>query len=283
MSEIKHSFSTEDMQSFLPTAKVGLIATVNDEGLPHITMITSMQAANPKVLLVGEFFRGRSKKHVLNNHKIGFLVMSISRKVWRGNATWTHAMKNGPEYEIMNQIPMFRYNTYFGIETVHYFDLEKFKGPDPLPMGQFVLEVLKSKLVKNQFRTHKTEQILQPFVVNIINQLMSFTFLSYIKPDGYPELIPVLQCQAPDSRRLVFTKGMYAKDLAAIPDGANVAVFTMNFNMESILVRGIYRAENPSALGKVASVDIDWVYNSMPPALGQLYPPVEMTTITDFH
>ena len=283
MSEIKHSFSTEDMQSFLPTAKVGLIATVNEEGLPHITMITSMQAANPKVLLVGEFFRGRSKKHILNNHKIGFLVMSISRKVWRGNATWTHAMKEGPEYDIMNQIPMFRYNTYFGIETVHYFDLEGFRGPDPLPMGQFVLEVLKSKMVKNGLKSNEKEQILKPFVVNIINQLMSFTFLSYIKPDGYPELIPVLQCQAVDSRRLAFSKGMYKEDLTAIPDGAKVAVFTMNFNMESILVRGIYHAENPSLFGSVATVDIDWAYNSMPPALGQLYPPVEMTTVTEFH
>jgi len=283
MSEIKHSFSQDDMQSFLPTAKVGLIATINEEGLPHITMITSMQAANPKVLLVGEFFRGRSKKHILNNHKIAFLVMSMSRKLWRGNATWTHAMKNGLEYELMNQIPMFRYNTYFGIETVHFFDLEGFRGPDALPMGQFVLEVLKSRMIRNGFKTNNPEQILQPFVVDIINQLMSFTFLSYIKSDGYPELIPILQCQASDSRRLVFSKGMYQEDLKAIPDGSKVAVFTMNFNMESILIRGVYRSENPSVVGKVATVDIDWVYNSMPPALGQLYPATEMQTITDFH
>jgi hypothetical protein len=76
---------------------------------------------------------------------------------------------------------------------------------------------------------------------------------------------------------------MYKDDLAAIPDGAKVAVFTMNFNMESILVRGEYHADNPSLVGDVATVDIDWAYNSMPPALGQLYPPVAFTPITDFH
>lgn len=283
MSTLKHSFSQEDMDSFLPTAKVGLIATVNEEGLPHITMITSMQAANPEVLLVGEFFRGRSKKHVLNNHKIGFLVMSMSRKLWIGNATWTHAKKDGPEYEIMNQIPMFRYNTYFGIETVHYFDLLGFKGPDALPMGQFVLEVLKSKMVKKAFKTGNPSQILKPFVVDIINQLTSFTFLSYIQKDGYPVLIPILQCQAADSRRLVFSKGMFQDELNDIPDGTKVAAFTMNFNMESILVRGIYHASNKSTVGNVATIDIDWVYNSMPPALGQLYPEIGRTAITDFH
>jgi uncharacterized pyridoxamine 5'-phosphate oxidase family protein len=283
MSEIKHHFSDEDMKSFLPTAKVGLLATINAQNLPHITMITSMQAANPEVLLVGEFFRGQSKKHVQENHKIAFLVMSMSRMLWRGNATWTHAAKNGPEYEIMNQIPMFRYNTYFGIETVHYFDLLGFRGPDPLPLGQFVLEVLKSKMVRGKFKTNNPAQILKPFIVDIVNQLMSFTFLSYIKDDGYPELIPILQCQAADSRRLVFSKGMYKDELAKIPDGAKVAVFTMNFNMESILVRGTYYAENESLVGQVATVDIDWVYNSMPPALGQLYPPVELAPISDFH
>jgi hypothetical protein len=282
MSTLKHSFSEEDMESFLPTAKVGLIATVNEEGLPHITMITSMQAANPEVLLMGEFFRGRSKKHVLTNHKIGFLIMSMSRKLWNGNATWTHSEKSGPEYEIMNQIPMFRYNTYFGIETVHYFDLLRFSGPDALPLARFVLEVLKSKMVKNNFKTGNPSQILKPFVVNIINQLTSFTFLSYIKQDGYPILIPILQCQAADSSRLVLSKGMFHDELKNIPDGAKVAVFTMNFNMESILVRGIYHASNDSVVGKIATIDIDWVYNSMPPALGQLYPEPGLKTITDF-
>jgi hypothetical protein len=29
-------------------------------------------------------------------------------------------------------------------------------------------------------------------------------------------------------------------------------------------------------------LDIDWVYNSMPPSHGQIYPEVELEAVTDF-
>ena len=35
--------------------------------------------------------------------------------------------KTGADFEWYNNIPMFRYNAYFGIHTVHYMDLV---GPD---------------------------------------------------------------------------------------------------------------------------------------------------------
>ena len=282
MSDIKREFSNEDMESFKPTAKIGLIATVNEEGLPHVTMITSMKAKDSKELLVGEFFRGRSKKYIQNNPHMAFLILSLQMKLWRGTASWTHSAKEGPEYEIMNQIPMFRYNTYFGIDTVHYFDLIGFKGPKMLPLPGIVIEILKSKIVKGSLKTENPDSILRPFIKTMINQLTSFTFLAYVKPDGYPELIPLLQCQAADNRRLIFSKGAFKKELAAIPDGEKVAIFTMNMNMESVLMRGTYKASNPSILGNIASVDIDWVYNSMPPAIGQIYPELEISAVTDF-
>ena len=277
MLENKYEFSNQDMESFKPTAKIGLIATVNEEGYPHITMITSMQAKDTKTLLVGEFFRGRSKKHIRENHQIAFLIMSLKMKLWRGNAKWTHAEKEGPEYEIMNQIPMFRYNTYFGIETVHYFDLQHFTGPVSIPLPGIAINILKSKFAKNSFSKSNSPKILKPFIETMINQLTSFTFLAYIKPDGYPEIIPIFQCQAASSNRLIFSKTCFKKELSAIPERSNVAVFTMNLNMESILIRG-----NFSTQQNIGVVDIEWVYNSMPPALGQIYPEIDLTPITKF-
>ena len=57
--------------------------------------------------------------------KIGFAILTLDKKLWRGKALWTHLKKEGPEYEVYNQQPMFRYNTYFGINTVHYLDLKE--------------------------------------------------------------------------------------------------------------------------------------------------------------
>ena len=65
---MKQEFSSEDMKDFTPSEKVGLLACVNPEGLPHVALITSMQAKGPKELIAGEFVTGVSKKYIQQNH-----------------------------------------------------------------------------------------------------------------------------------------------------------------------------------------------------------------------
>ncbi|MBW2675003.1 MAG: pyridoxamine 5'-phosphate oxidase family protein, partial [Deltaproteobacteria bacterium] len=48
-------FDTQDMKEFEPEAKVGLIATISPEGLPHITLITALQAKSPSQVIWAQF------------------------------------------------------------------------------------------------------------------------------------------------------------------------------------------------------------------------------------
>ncbi len=282
MTTIKHEFDEEAIKTFMPAEKVGLLATKNFEGLPHICLITSMQANGPKVLLAGEFVAGVSKQYIQKNHDAAFLIMTISRNMWRGKATWTHLAKEGPEYERMNLIPMFRYNTYFGINTVHYFDLLEVTEKEPLPMNSIIGAAVKTMLVKGSRKTGNKERILKPFIETLFNGLMSLKFLAYIKPDGFPTIIPIIQCQAADSRRLVFAAGVYDDELQAIPAGTKVAVFCMNFSFEDVLIRGTFNGFKKSLLGNTGTVDIEWVYNPMPPATGQVYPELDLKAVSEF-
>src|SRR4030042_6567168 len=77
-------FSEIDLKQFEPEAKVGLIATINQEGLPHITLITALQAKTPDKLIWGQFSEGQSKENVKTNPKTGFLIMTLNRRLWRG-------------------------------------------------------------------------------------------------------------------------------------------------------------------------------------------------------
>jgi len=63
----------------------------------------------------GRFF---SKKHILANPKTGFLVVSLDKNLWRGKATYAHYAREGPEYDYYNNVPMFRFNAYFGVQKV---------------------------------------------------------------------------------------------------------------------------------------------------------------------
>jgi len=38
------SFTEQDLKSFEPAEKIGLVASANPDGLPHLTLITSIMA-----------------------------------------------------------------------------------------------------------------------------------------------------------------------------------------------------------------------------------------------
>lgn len=266
----------------MPAEKIGLVATVNPEGLPHITLITSIRAAGPTQLTLGEFCKGKSKVHVQQHHQVGFLIMTMDRKMWRGKARWTHQRTEGPEFEQYNDLPTFRYNAYFGINTVHYLDLVEATAGAALPLGRIILAALLTKLAKGGASGNKGDRILKPFAEAIFNRLDALKFMAYVAEDGYPVIIPVVQCQAVNSRRLAFSLGVFGDELEKIPKGATVAVFGLTMSMEDVLVRGCYRGADPYRMVRLGVVDIDWVYNSMPPCHGQIYPAIPLKPVLDF-
>ncbi len=282
MSDTRKEFTENEIKAFKPEEKIGLVAAINPEGLPHISLITSIQAAGPATITLGEFCEGKSKQYIQKRRNIGFLIMTLDRKLWRGKATWTHLRKEGPEFEAYNNLPMFRYNAYFGIHTVHYLDLVETSGQEGLPLGQIIHASLLTRFAKGNLKTAGQKRILKPFAENMFNRLDALKFISWISDDGFPVIIPVLQCQAAGSRRVVFSSKAYGHELKKIPKGTIVAVFAMTMKMEDVLIRGTFNGFSTSRFTEVGSVDIDWVYNSMPPCHGQIYPEIPLTPVIEF-
>ena len=79
-------FNPDDIAALDVELKVGILGTVNDEGLPHLTMISSLRPYSPCGLVWGQFTEGLSKRYVRENPKTGFLIMSLEKQVWRGKA-----------------------------------------------------------------------------------------------------------------------------------------------------------------------------------------------------
>ncbi|WDP91974.1 MAG: pyridoxamine 5'-phosphate oxidase family protein [Desulfobacter sp.] len=282
MPGTRTTFKPEEIQAFMPEEKIGIVASVNSEGLPHISLITSIRAAGPSQITLGEFCKGKSKENIQQNKKAGFLIMTMDKRMWRGKANWTHLKQDGPEFEAYNLMPMFRYNAYFGINTVHYLDLLETSAPEPLPLGRVIWATLLTRLVKGARALKEKQNPLNPFSKNLFNQMDALKFISWIPDDGFPVIVPVFQCQAADSGRIVFSSSVYKKELSAIPPGTTVAVFAMNMKMEDVLIRGKFSGLTRSRLITLGQVDIDWVYNSMPPCHGQIYPQIPVKPIVNF-
>ena len=278
----KTSFSEQEMKAFEPAEKIGIVASIDPEGRPHISLITSIMAPKPNQITLGQFCQGLSKQYIQENPHIAFLIMTMDKKMWRGRAKWTHLKREGPEYERYNEIPMFRYNTYFGINTVHYLDLMETSEGRSLPMPQIVFSAMLTKFTKSAAKTGMAERILTPFAEKLFNQLDALKFIAYIGSDDYPAIIPVIQCQAADSRKLTFSPLAFKDELSRIPPETEVAVFGLTMGMEDVLVRGIFHGFKRYRFMKLGTVDIQWVYNSMPPGHGQIYPQMELKPVTEF-
>jgi len=280
--QIYATFSEADLKSFEPELKVGLLATVNEEGLPHITLITTLSANSPGQLYWGQFSEGLSKVNIRSNQKTGFLIMTLDKNMWRGKANFVNTATAGKEYEQLNCNPMFRYNAYFGIHTVYYLDLVEHRGKEPLPMGGIILAAVKTIAAKTLAGKGAGREVINPLTHRLIDKIDNLKFLSYVDKDGYPVITPVIQAQTAGGDRIIFASSVYEKDLKAVTQDTVVALFCMSLEMQMVLLRGVFKGFKTIAGLECGSMDVDWVYNPMPPSQGQVYPEQKLEAVTAF-
>lgn len=276
------SFSDADMVAFQPTIKIGLIATINEQGLPHLSLISSLQANGPTQLIWGQFTEGLCKRFVRQNPKTGFLIMTLAREFWCGRADFTHTASQGPEFDMYNNTPMFRYNAYFGVHTVYFMDLVSQTGRQRLPMAKIVRAALQTAI--GRLGTHKlaARPVLNLWTRQLLNKIDNLKFLAYVGADGYPVIVPVIQAQAAGRQHVIFALAAFRPELLQIPTGASLALLGMTLEMEDVLLRG--RFEGIRRVGGVncGVLEVDWVYNPMPPKPQQIYPEVSVKPVRVF-
>jgi hypothetical protein len=274
-------FSPEDVQALAPTLKIGLLATIGPQGLPHVTLLSTLMASSLTQLCFGQFTEGQSKKNIFENPKTGFLVMSLAKEVWRGKAVFSHTAREGKEYDYYNNTPMFRYNAYFGVHTVYYLDLVCQTGKADLPMQKIIPAAIKSTIARTTGRKPGVTSVLNSWTRTFFNKLDNLKFLSYVDRDGFPLLIPAIQTQSLDAQHVLFSLGAYTDELKSIPAGTSLAVFGMSLSMEDVLLRGVYQGLRRVGPVLAGVAQVDWVYNSMPPVPGQIYPPIPLRAVED--
>jgi hypothetical protein len=269
------------LEALAVDAKIGLVATVDDGGRPHVSLITSLAGRDPGTLMYGQFCEGWSKSLVRRNPRVAWLIMDKARGVWRGTATWREAKKTGPEVDLYNQKPLFRYNSYFGIHTVHLLDVagsveHEVVGLAPL-IGAGLLA--RASSIANRRRP---DAALKPWAGDLLNALPSVKFLAWVRPDGFPHLVPAVAAASADGTHVDVADAAHRAELREMPAGTSVALLVVNLKLESVHLRGAWtprRALGPLARGRIA---VDQVYNSMPPLQGVIWPEEPLVAVTEF-
>jgi len=249
--------------------KVALLGTIDDEGCPHLTFLNTIQGLGERNLTFGQFTAGLCKEHLQQRPDCAFLALGADRTWVRGNARYTHTAVAGLEFDDYNNKPLFRYNSYVGINTVWYLDLLGISDMHKLDALKVVIGSIKSRAIAK--RAAKNEnQALSPFSMQLCGQVGGPKFLCYESPVGGLMITPVVQAKSAGTDGIAIAPVPFGEELALIPDGADVAFYALNLKMQNVLVKGIF-----NRAGKGYAIDIQRVYNAMPPLSGYIYPKAE--------
>ena len=273
------TFNKEDLVNFEKDEKVSLLATLDDNGLPHISLITTLQTTDEKHIIMGQFCEGVSKGNLRKRSKSGFLILTLDMNYWRGKLDWKKEAVSGKELDLFNMKPMWRYNTYFGIHIVHYLNVIEVFKKGKISIPSLLPGILTGKIAGLLLKRKSDKKPLNLWTVNLVNKLNTLSFLSWIDADGYPVIVPALQLTSVNNNKIIFSFHKYKEEFRSIKTGTSIAVYSLSLQMESVLLRGIFHRIKRVAGMSVGIVEIDWVYNSMPPAAGQIYPELPLEAV----
>lgn len=250
-------------------SKIGVLATMDDDGYPHLTFISSLMALGDDQIIWGKFCEGMSKKLICKRPDVQFLALNADMDFVRGSARFTHTETTGEEYDLFNNKPLFRYNSYFGFSKIFYMDLLNITDLHKLKMPKIVIGAILTRIAAI-FHTNSKNKALTKIGKDMFSELDSLKFLCYADSDGLHSIVPIIQAGAAGTDRIVFSTAMFGSEIKKIPNGAKAAILCVNLKMESVLTQGVFKTVTgvPSA----GVFDIERVYNSMPPLLEYIYP-----------
>ena len=258
----------EDFKVFEKSEKLGVIGTIDDRGDPHLTLLTTIMAKSENEMVVGEFTKGLSKDYMQERNKCGFAIMGLDMNFWTGIMNWKDIKTEGEEFVRYNNMQMWRFNTYFGISKVHYFDLADISEKRKLDIPKVAVNAARCIACKPFMKCAGNEKILRPYAKKLFNAVGNPKFISFINEEGYPVVAPVVQAQEIGTNTIVLTSSPYKELLTSLKAGARVAVMAISMEMESVVIKGTFSGFK----GGIGRVKIDRVYNSIPPVMRYIYP-----------
>jgi hypothetical protein len=167
---------------------------------------------------------------------------------------------------------MFRYNAYFGIHTVHYLDVVEVEEGGQLGVSRLVAGAALVRGVRMAAVARCTTPALSPWATKLVSRAATLKFASYVGADRYPCIIPGAAACTAGTGRVVVALPSDDPATASVPEQADIAVFALDRELHSVLVRGHATDHRSLAGSRLSALDIDRVYNSMPPKHGQIYP-----------
>nr|MDO8116922.1 hypothetical protein [Candidatus Sigynarchaeota archaeon] len=270
--------SDEMVRFTWPEIMVKLVGTIDPAGYPHVTLIVCNKAISPGVVKWGMFMQGRSKKHVLSDPKQAafFMGSTMPYMFMQVKMALDHCSVEGEDAADFNSTNLLRYNTYVRVERVFFNTIVASSPVRPLPVGGIVKGMLDCAIGLGGLRTGAVEARVHPFGNELFGAPANPKFMAFIdEADGYPVILPCLQARVLDGKSIAFPLSQFKDELSGFKPSQKIACFALSMELMSLLVKGSFVGYTKSRGITFGIVDVEEVYNSMPPTHAILYPKLE--------
>ena len=275
---MRNKLREEEIVKLRADVKYALVGIMNEEGYPHVNLLTSLEAKNDHEMMFGRNYYGRTKLLMEEKKDCGFLIMSLEKELWTGKMRYTSTESSGDDKVYYNEKPKNRYNAYYPVNDVLHFDLLEV-ADGKVDMSAYAESAKKCAPLAADYVSGSGEDPLTGPALEMASSPTCAKFLAYEGADGFPRLIPLMQAVIAGEDRFIFSPQPNAEDVADIPTGAKVTVHCLQLNnLQGVQFRGIYQGIKD----EIGVIDVKQAYNPMPPCPRIIYPRKPLEAVTEF-
>ncbi len=204
------------------------LATRSSEGLPNVVPCISMRPAEDQedTLFFGNFLLRKSIKNLLEDSRVGILVVTPELRGWVLKGDFIEFQNSGPYVDQQKSSSLLRYNAYTGVRNAGVIRLLSLEGTFAISKLQVLKDYWLARLTAvNQGHDRKTPRngVIIPLAVKLeFARLAAVKVLAWLGPDGYPQVIPSLSLQPAGQNKLACRKKV------AFPSPAAQALVSAN-------------------------------------------------------
>ena len=233
-----------------PDNKIGILATVDNEGSPHLSFISSLQSLGDTQIIFGS--KGSCKQYIEERPDAAFLALSADMLWLRGSMRFTHYEQAGNLVDAYKDKPLFYDNSNLQFNRVYFSDLITIEEIRKLRTAAFFVGAVITR-VKAMFTSASELNMLTQTEQALFSEAGSLKFLCWRDNKGLSDIVPIVQALPAGSDRIVFSAIPYGEDFTYARKGEKAAVLCLNPEMRGVLVKGRFLSKGVLAIERAYS------------------------------
>ncbi|MHB8926837.1 MAG: pyridoxamine 5'-phosphate oxidase family protein [Bacillota bacterium] len=256
------------------------LATRSADGRPNVVPVLSIQAADQRTVIFGEFLMWKTHDNLEADPRVAGLVITQDLRFFRFQARVREFVKAGRHFDQVSSTPMFRYNPYTGVRGVWVADLVEAE-----PVGKLSPLSVAAGFIGNRLGGPRAvdgagapggsgtsggpgdrRRVLPAPVLEKVNRMQALKVVA-TKGHDFPAVFPDLSLQAPDASTLRGGAGAFGRHYrdAAVGRGTELAVAVLTADPVAYQVKGVVAA----TAGSKVAVRVTEAFTATPPVPGK--------------